>query len=375
MKKYDIIHVMKHLCAMVLFTVFLLSPAWAQEPITVTAVGDIMMGTDWPEDMLPPHGGRGIFRHIEKYLEGDIVMGNLEGPITTSGTSAKCKKPSRKCYEFRTPPSMTARLDEAGFNTLSIANNHSYDFGPQGVTDTIANLNKHGIQPIGGKAVATFDIRGTSIAIAGFSFIHSKYSYPVTDIPRAAGTVSRLKKKHDIVIVTFHGGAEGRKATHLVPEDEIFLRENRGNLIAFSHAMVDAGADLVIGHGPHVLRGMELYDGRLIAYSMGNFLTYERFNISGANGISAVLSIKLDPSTGRLMSGLIHSVKLKGAGIPYPDTRRIAVHQIKRLTDGDLPQQPLVITESGELSIFAPDVVLSDAPSAQTDTSANVPVE
>ncbi|NIT84106.1 MAG: CapA family protein, partial [Nitrospinaceae bacterium] len=226
---------------------------------------------------------------------------------------------SRNCYAFRTPPSMAPRLAEAGFNALNVANNHAYDFGARGISETLSLLDTIGIQPVGGKRVATFEIRGVHVAVAGFSYFDTPYSYSILQLPAAAKVVADLKKEHDIVVVTFHGGAEGKSARHIQNEPEVYLGEKRGNVIAFAHSVIDAGADLVIGHGPHVLRAMEEYKGKLIAYSMGNFLTYERFNISGPSGLSAVLTVRIDPETGNFLNGEIHPVRLKGPGLPFID--------------------------------------------------------
>src|SRR4029079_4437742 len=85
----------------------------------------------------------------------------------------------------------------------------------------------------------------------------------------------------DLVVVTMHAGAEGSDHQHVRPGNECFLGENRGNSVAFAHSVVRAGADLVVGTGPHVLRGMEWYRGRLIAYSLGNFAGYDVFSLGG----------------------------------------------------------------------------------------------
>ena len=108
------------------------------------------------------------------------------------------------------------------------------------------------------------------------------------------------------VIVSFHGGAEGLQALHTPNKAELFMNENRGDVRRFAHAVVDAGADIVLGSGPHVVRGMEIYKDRLIAYSLGNFATYRAFNIWGFNGIGLILEADMD-DTGRFISGKNHS--------------------------------------------------------------------
>ncbi len=317
--------------------------ALAGDSLTVVAVGDIMMGTAWPEEILPPGDGAGIFDNVLQELRGgDIVFGNLEGALADEGEGVKCPKKTRKkrkkeeksfCFEFRTPTRYASLLSSAGFNALNIANNHSWDFGCDGVASTIETLRKTGIQAVGGDCVATFSIRGKSVAVAGFSYsAPTPYSYPLQDYEGAAELVSGLKYLHDLVIVSFHGGAEGKEAVRIPKEDEIFAGENRGSVVEFARAVIDAGADLVIGHGPHVPRAMELYNGKLVAYSLGNFLTYGKFNLQEASGTSYILRVRLDPETGNFEGGRIEPVVLLDGGIPDPDPEGKAIELVRELT-------------------------------------------
>jgi poly-gamma-glutamate capsule biosynthesis protein CapA/YwtB (metallophosphatase superfamily) len=243
---------------------------------TIVAVGDIMMGTIYPVDILPPDDGKEMFKAVQgEFQGGDIVFGNLEGSLCDEGKPVKCKVPlSKNCFEFVMPTRYSIYLKEAGFSVLNIANNHILDAGFEGAESTIRNLRGVGIQATGGEKIASLDKNGKKIAVPGFSYTASSYAYSILDVSGAQEIVARLKKDHDIVIVSFHGGAEGKQALHIPKGDETFLEENRGNVIRFARAVIDAGADMVIGHGPHVLRAMEVYKGKLIAYSLGNFLTF-----------------------------------------------------------------------------------------------------
>src|SRR6185436_19838247 len=149
--------------------------------------------------------------------------------------------------------------------------------------------------------------------------------------------VKDAASKHDLVIVSFHGGAEGPKADHVMPGRELYLGENRGDLRAFTHAVVDAGADLVIGHGPHVLRGLELYQGRLIAYSLGNFATYGRFSLSGTQAIGAILHVDL-AADGSFVSGKILPTQQVDKGLPRKDPASRAIAMMSRLSQADFGQ-------------------------------------
>ncbi|GBE00177.1 capsule biosynthesis protein CapA [bacterium BMS3Abin07] len=321
----------------------------AVEKLTITAVGDIMMGTTYPEELLPPKDGIGIFDQVRDKLGGsDIVLGNLEGPLTESGGQTKCRDDDENCFAFRTPPRYADYLRAAGFNVINISNNHVGDFGKQGIENTRTCLMSVNISPVGGKYVALINVKGKKVAVAGFSFMPvSDYSYSINNILRASEIVNELKKSNDIVIVSFHGGAEGKSALYVTGKEEEFLGEKRGNVREFAHAVVDAGADAVFGHGPHVLRAMELYRGRLIAYSLGNFLTYKRFNIDGESGISMILKIRLDPETGKFAGGEIIPVKLVGEGLPIIDGNREAIKLIKRLTLEYSASSKLTIEDSG----------------------------
>lgn len=319
--------------------------------LTIVAVGDIMMGTIYPVDILPPEDGKGMFKPVQgEFLGGDIVFGNLEGSLCDEVNPIKCKVPlSGNCFEFVMPTRYVSHLKEANFSVLNIANNHILDFGLEGAESTITTLRNTGIQVTGGETIAYLRKNGIKIAVAGFSYKASSCAYSILEIPEAKGIVAGLKKSHDIVIVSFHGGAEGRHALHIPNRDEIFLEENRGNVVKFAHAVIDAGADMVIGHGPHVLRAMEVYKGRLIAYSLGNFLTYGLFNLKGPNSLSVILKAKIDTTTGNFLDGRLVPVRLVNGGIPEIDPSGEAIRLIKDLTATDIKPRSIVIEDDGTL--------------------------
>ena len=316
--------------------------------LTIAAVGDIMMGTTYPEDLLPPDDGTGIFDNVQDELRGnDIVLGNLEGPLVDEGTTTKCRKPGKTCYAFKTPTRYVKYLKDAGFTALHIANNHASDFGPEGFESTLRTIGAAGIQPVGGRAIAKFGLKGKRVAVAGFFYSSSPYAYSILEINEARKIVGELKAVNDIVVVSFHGGAEGSSAIHVADKDEEFLGEERGNVVAFAKAVIDAGADLVIGHGPHVLRAFEVYKGKFIAYSLGNFLTYERFNLDGPNGVSAILKVRIDAATGNFIGGQLVPVKLVHEGIPVRDPGNRAVTLMRNLIREDVPGQKISIANNG----------------------------
>jgi len=348
------INIKKIFLAAVLLT-FITINAHAGDYITIAAVGDIMMGTTHPIDILPPEDGQGIFSNTKTYFkDADIVFGNLEGPLFDGGKWGKCgekRRPGSQCFDFKTPVRYTKYLKETGFNVMSIANNHAFDFGTEGLKSTLDALNSFGIKPAGGEMVAFFNIKGRKVAIIGFSYYKSFISHSIKDIEGAKNIVSDLRKTNDIVIVSFHGGAEGRTALNISDKEEIFLGENRGNVVKFSRAVIDAGADMVIGHGPHVLRAMEVYKNKLIAYSLGNFLTYGVFNIKGPNGISVILRADIEPASGNFVRGRLIPVKLLNRGIPEIDNDREAIRLLKGLIQEDIGDSRLQINDDGGLSL------------------------
>ncbi len=327
-------------------------PEKSNAPLTITAVGDIMMGTTHPARKMPKDEGRSLFQGVRERLKGgDIVFGNLEGPLIDNGTPQKCTKGSTQCYEFVTPTRYVSHLKESGFTVLNVANNHIHDCGAEGIDSTLNTLKGSGLAACGGQNVTSLVIRGARVAIACFSYKLSDHSHSIHDLDTASSIVALLKRENDIVIVSFHGGAEGSGATRTIDREELFLGENRGNVVKFAYTAIDAGADMVIGHGPHVLRAMEIYKGKLIAYSLGNFLVYKMFNVRGISGISAILSARIDPKTGNFLGGEITPVKLSADGIPAIDPKQQALSVMSNLIARDTGQPRISINEKGSITL------------------------
>jgi hypothetical protein len=311
--------------------------------VSIAAVGDIVMGTVGD---LPPDGGRTFFDAVDQVLRGDVVLGNLEGTLSTGGTS-KCGDGSPNCFAFQTPPSYARWLARAGFTVLNLANNHAFDFGQTGLQQTVRALNRHDLKHTGRPGqIAYVDSGPVRIALVGFASY--PWSQSLLDLRGARRIVSRAAEQADLVVATFHGGAEGSDKTHVPHGTEWFLGENRGNLRAFSRAVVDAGADLVVGHGPHVLRGMEWYKGRLIAYSLGNFAGYGVFSLGGPLGISGVLKVTLR-ADGRWVGGRLVPTSMVDRGIPALDAAERAHGIVRTLSRQDFGARAVRVTPSGRL--------------------------
>jgi poly-gamma-glutamate capsule biosynthesis protein CapA/YwtB (metallophosphatase superfamily) len=338
------------------------TPPQATPPaLTIAAVGDILMGS--APDRLPPNNGRGFFDRVVEALRSDLTMGNLETPLTDATGFTKCQKPpppststpppsgppaKETCFAFRLPPAYATVLRDGGFHVLNLANNHTNDAGPTGLRDTRAALGTAGLKPTGGAGeIALHEANGIRVAVLGFG--PYAWMQSVTDLDAATRLVRRASEQADLVVVNMHVGGEGADHQHVKPGTEIFLGENRGDPIGFAHRVVDAGADLVVGHSPHVLRGMEFYKGRLIAYSMGNFAGYKVLSTAYPLGVGAVLRATLTKD-GTWLRGTLVSTEMINSGIPATDPRARALPLIRDLSAADLPSSAVSVGPDGTLS-------------------------
>jgi poly-gamma-glutamate capsule biosynthesis protein CapA/YwtB (metallophosphatase superfamily) len=312
--------------------------------VTFAAVGDTMLGNS-PE--LPSDPGS-YLDHVKGQLSGDVVFGNLEGTLTDVSDSPKCGgEPSGDCYAFRTPPSYARYLAADGFTVMNDANNHSYDFGQEGLEQTIAALHKAGIAQDGLPGeITVVKAGGEKVAVLGFAPYSTTAS--LLDLPAARALIRRATRQAQIVVVAIHAGAEGTAAQHVTGEEESYLGEDRGNPEEFAKMAIRAGADLVLGSGPHVLRAMEIYRGRLIAYSLGNFSGFHNFDTEGVLGASAVLHVTLEPD-GAFRSGRIASVRLVEAGQPVPDPSGEGARIIAKLSREDLGRAAVRVGSKGRI--------------------------
>lgn len=326
----------------------LLSDTLKPKYIKIMGVGDIMLGTNYPSSSyLPPDDGKFLLAPVAAILKNcDLLFGNLEGAILSGeGTVKKCADPSI-CYAFKMPDHYVNHLIDAGFDVLSIANNHIGDFGSIGTENTKKVLEKAGIYYAGLLDVPATTFTKNGIKYGFTAFAPNNGTLSITDFTKARLIIESLNKTCDIVIVSFHGGAEGSSKRHITRETEIFLGENRGNPYQFARMAIDAGADVVFGHGPHVTRAIDLYKDRFIAYSLGNFATYARFNLKGPNGISPIIELDLNED-GSFVQGKIYATKQLGEGGPVPDADQTAISEIIELTKSDIPESELQIEKDG----------------------------
>lgn len=323
-----------------------------KDTISIVAVGDIMIGSAYPnKSNLPPDDAANSFKAVDRFLSGDIVFGNLEGCFLNSGKSTKCKDTiGNSCFAFRMPERYAGIIQKAGFNLLSTANNHVGDFGLKGRTRTAAILDSLNIYYAGLQSHPFSIFEKDSIKYAFCAFAPNENTVSINKVDSAIQLVKRLKAEADIVIVSFHGGAEGSKYERVPKTNEIFYDENRGDVYAFAHAVIDAGADVVLGHGPHVTRAVEVYKNKFIAYSLGNFCTYGMFNLKGPNGIAPLLQLKIN-SNGDFLYADIVSVKQDKVNRLTLDPGHQAFLKIKSLTDLDFPNHNLIFSQNDRIEL------------------------
>lgn len=324
-------------------------PAPDPRRITVAAVGDMMLGTDYPENHLPDDDGISFLAGVSDLLrEADVTFGNLEGVLVDGGEPVKKCNSKSACYLFRSPARYAQHYADAGFDLLSVANNHARDFGEEGRTATMEAVAAAGMLHSGREGdFATFTQNGLRVAFLAYAV--TRNSNLMHDYDYAARTVKSFAGDHDIVIVSFHGGAEGRDVTRLPFAEEEYYGEPRGDVVRFARLMVDSGADLVLGHGPHVVRAMERYRDRLIAYSLGNFATYYGISVDGLNGVAPILVAELD-AEGRFLHGHIHSTVQIRPGGPLPDAGQHALSLLRELSIADFGDPGLEFHDDGRLT-------------------------
>ena len=326
-----------------------LAAARAEMRISIAAVGDMMIGTDYPRNHLPDDDGESFLSAVAPIISSaDIAFGNLEGVLHEGGEPGKkCSNPAA-CYLFRSPPRYAKHYAAAGFDVISLANNHARDFGEEGRSASMQYLDEVGIHHSGRvDDFASFEKGGLKIGMVAFAV--TKNSNMMLDLELAVTTVTELAAKHDILIVSFHGGAEGIDAVRLPFAEEEYYGEPRGDVVRFARTMVDCGADIVLGHGPHVVRAMEVYKGRLIAYSLGNFATYYGISVAGIKGVAPILVSTLD-GAGRFIEGTAHSTIQRRPGGPEPDPQQRAFIQLRDLSIQDFGNPGLRFENDGKLA-------------------------
>jgi poly-gamma-glutamate capsule biosynthesis protein CapA/YwtB (metallophosphatase superfamily) len=323
------------------------------DTLTIIGVGDMMMGTNFPEDKLPPQNGALLMKEVESVLaDADVTFGNLEGTLLDDGgTPKRCKDP-KVCYAFRTPVAFVKNLTNAGFDIMSLANNHAGDMGEVGRLSSMKTLESAGLLHAGQLNQPTCIFTKDNIRYGLVAFAPNSNCVPLNDLDGAIELVKSLAQQCDIVIVSFHGGAEGAQYQSVPKTNEMFFGENRGNVYKFSHALIDAGADIIFGHGPHVTRAVEVYKNRFIAYSLGNFCTYRGISVNGVNGIAPIIKVFTDHSGNFFKAKITPTYQSYATGVKI-DNQKQVIHKIQELTKKDFPESKTHIDDNGIITYLA----------------------
>jgi len=315
--------------------------------LSVSWVGDMAFSSD---QGLPPGGPGAAFASVRSYLKADLVTGNLEGTLATGGSS-KCPGGSGgTCFSFRAPPSYAFGFRHAGFDLLNVANNHANDYGGAGQSQTSAALRSAGIAYAGRPGQITI-LHVNGLRVAAMGFAPYPWTSPLLDIPAAAAMVRDARSRANIVICFIHQGAEGADKDHVPYGPETAFGENRGSARAFAHAMIDAGATLVLGSGPHVIRGIERYHRRMIAYSLGNFAGPHTLGLGGNSSLSAILNVNLTPG-GLVSGGRWVPLVMVSPGLPRYDPAHRSAALVRALSREDFGSRRYAIGADGTI---APD--------------------
>ena len=316
--------------------------AGAGAEISIAWAGDITPGSSYG---LPPEDGRGLFQEVRPEVAGaDLAIGNLEGTFSVGGVS-KCGVDGGNCFSFQAPPQYASALSWAGFDTMNLANNHAFDYGEEGQRQTVAALGTNGLAHTGQPGQITV-IRRRGIRIATVGFAPYPWANDLRDLAAVDELVRRASTEAELVVVLAHLGAEGADQLHTPAGPEVAMGEDRGDTRAFARTAVEAGADLVLGSGPHVLRGIELHKGKLIAYSLGNFAGWHNFSTAGTTSLSGLLTVRLSPD-GYLRGGRFAGLRLSSDGVPEADTTGEAVALVNELGREDFGGRALRLLANG----------------------------
>ncbi|MEQ1504019.1 MAG: CapA family protein [Myxococcota bacterium] len=320
--------------------------------IRLVAGGDTMMGSDRVKGAagLPAGDGDVLFDDVRPLLQSaDIAFLNLEGPLADGLESTKCAPDSTSCYAFRTPTRFAGAVQRAGIDLAQLANNHALDVGTAGQESTMRALDGVKIAHAGRYGdVGIVERNGLKVALVA---AHSgSCCLNVNQLDEVKAAVALADKEADLVVFGYHGGAEGADHRHVTGQTEVAWGEKRGNVKALAHAAIDAGADLVIGTGPHVLRAMEVYKGRMIAYSLGNFMGYRQFGTAGGYGGRTVLLDVTLAGNGVVVEGKLHPILLDEDSVPHPDPAGDGLDHVRELTAADFPQTGVTVADDGTLS-------------------------
>lgn len=298
-------------------------------PIRMVFGGDLVFNNSFVNGDIPRSWDGEYFAGVRPLLKrADLAFGNLEGALTERKDSMKTI--GGHSFAFSYPPRYAELLRDEGFKVVIVANNHAYDFREEGYRDTLHYLKEAGVLAVGPRdhSIATFDIRGLKVAMLGFTYT-SKFN-SIFELKRDVDMVQQAKAQGSYVVVTFHAGAEGPAAIWHKNEEEIFLGEDRGNSVTFARAMIDAGADMVVGVGPHVIRAAECYQGKPIVYSLGNFISIGGLSTKKVAAVSVLLEVAVNPDKTLQHIDLV-PLRFDERKLPQVDSKEFATRLVNYL--------------------------------------------
>ena len=310
------------------------------DAVRICAGGDVTLGTNLPPFAMVPADPDALLAPLRPLVsDADILLLNIEGAIGEGPAARKCGPKSTQCFAFRQPTSTAGALRRLAFPAQvvgNVANNHARDAGQAGLTQTVNHLAAAGVHVTGVDALPTVVAteQGDTVAFLGFSTSGGPDPRDLAAVRTAVRTASW---RYPRVVVTMHMGAEGSQAQRTPNRTEMFLGSiNRGNMVAFARTAVAAGADLVIGHGPHVMRAMEWQGDALIMYSLGNLLTYGPFSFGEPKNRGAIACASLDPD-GRVVDATLRPTRQRKPGYVYRDVSGRAAVLVDSLGRLDFP--------------------------------------
>ncbi len=294
----------------------------AATDIRLAATGDLVFSEN-------PQINRNAFTEFMPLLsKADLVLGNLEGPITDANTPRKPYVPGRS-YSFHYPVETAQLLKKANFHILSIANNHAQDYGPTGFADTQRHLTAAGIEHTGLKGSYVIrPVKGIKIGVIALA--HYPMYNNVLEIEATAKLVAEVRAKSDLVILFYQLGGEGDAYAMITNEDEVFLGEQRGNARKFAATMIKAGAGALIAHGPHLVRAAECINGVPVLHSIGNFVGAGGLSAQNLANVSTFPEMMFDAS-GKFKSVRIVPVTFTPERLPKIDPTGRSIHLVNWL--------------------------------------------
>ncbi|HEU4559224.1 MAG TPA: CapA family protein [Longimicrobium sp.] len=328
----------------------------------VCAGGDVTLGTNLDTTWVFTASGRlgrrvaalpdpdSLMAPLRPLLaDADVALLNVESAIGEGAPGRrKCSPNSTACFAFRSPVEAAGAFSRAAGGKPvvgNVTNNHARDAGDSGWYATMRHLRDAGARVTGADTLATMVVTaaGDTVAFLGFSPFVGPDS---RNLPGVRRHVARAAARYRYVVVNAHLGAEGRGAQHTPNRNEIFLGEDRGNSVAFARTAIDAGADVVFGHGPHVMRGAEWYRGGLIFYSLGNLLTYGPFTLSEPMNRGAIACADLAPGGG-VLGAEVRSTRQTPPGLARPDADGVAASLVDALGAQDFPATAARVGDNG----------------------------